>query len=113
MFQRLHRADARKRRADETQAYGIELAWRQRRSRVTRPETVSVAGNNCEARNPLITHQIVYLGALPISRSIIAAVHRGISGLRPCLLCQSRRKVLRVATPIRCAFGIAPNLPGR
>src|ERR1700728_1255729 len=113
MLVRFHSASARKRRTDETQAYGIELARRQLRRRVARPEAVPVAGDNREARNFLVAHKVVYLGALPISRSIVAATHQGIGRLRPCLLCQSRRKVLRVAAPIRRAFGIAPNLPGR
>lgn len=45
MLVRFHGASARKRRADETQAYGIELARRQLRSRVARPEAVPVVAS--------------------------------------------------------------------
>src|SRR5207248_4388062 len=83
MLHGLHGAGARERGADETQAYRVKLARRQFRGRVAGPEAVPVARDDCEAGNPLVAHQVVNLGALPTSGSIVAAPQRGIGRLRP------------------------------
>src|ERR1700710_461607 len=75
MFVRFHRAGARKRSADKTETDRIELPRWQLRRRVARPETVPIARDNREAGDLLATYQVVYLGALPVGRAVVAAAH--------------------------------------
>src|SRR4051812_50198652 len=63
MFVRLHRPRARQRGADEAQPDRLELARRQLRARIARPEAVAVAGDDGETGDLLLPPPIVELGA--------------------------------------------------
>src|SRR4029453_2480489 len=88
----------------------LERLRRERFSRVAGPEAVPVAGDDGEARDAGVAHEVVDLAALDVGVAEVAAPHvrePARPGHR-----QAGGQVLRIGAPVERAQGVAPYLPG-
>src|SRR5690348_2418591 len=103
-----HEPRAGDRSADEAEADRLELAGRELRRGIARPEAVAVAGDDREAGDLLVAHEIVDFAAFDPCAAVIAAAEIGEAALWPRLLRQARREVFGIGPPVESAQRIAP-----
>src|SRR6185369_5735148 len=100
MLERFHRTRTCERGADEAQPDRLELAGWELSGRIARPEAMTVAGNDREASDLRIAHQVVDFATLGPRAAVIAAAEIGEAALRPRLLGESQRQVLGIGARV-------------
>src|SRR5688500_6668688 len=79
----------------------------------TGPERMTIAGDDREPADALLTHEVEDLRALRHVATPVAGTERCVARAGPRARSDAGRKILRIGAPVERAERVAPDLPGR